>query len=156
MKKILSLSLAALMVFSALPMAYAAETDYRSGTQVSYDASKVDADGDGQPDNVEAYEVTVPATLAPGATGTVSVSGTWASNRKLTVSADTSVLMEHSINANDNKTLAVTFSGIELAGSNTAAVARSAEVSVAAMPDDALFGTWNGTFNYTVTMGDVA
>ena len=35
-------------------------------------------------------------------------------------------------------------------------VEKTVAVSVAEMPSDALFGTWSGTFNYNVVMGDVA
>jgi len=44
MKKILSLALAAAMVVSAVPMAYAVDTqDYTQGTQVSYTAANAEA-----------------------------------------------------------------------------------------------------------------
>lgn len=155
MKKILSLALAGVMMFSALPIAYAADVDYKTGTAVSYNA-EADNDGDGVADNKEAYTVTVPAQLAPGESGNVVASGTWASNRKLTVSADANVVLANSINATDTKTLDITFAGIELTGSNTAAVSETKAVKVAEMPADALFGTWSGTFNYNVVMGDVA
>ena len=154
MKKIVSLGLAGLMLLSACPMVYAADVDYQQGTAVSYTAD-ADNNGDGISD-AEYYEVTVPASLAPGSKGTVTASGTWASNRKLTVSADASVRLTNSINNADYKDLTITFPSIELAGSNTAAVTQSAEVAVAAMPSDALFGTWSGAFNYTVEMGDIA
>lgn len=153
MKKILSLLLVGVMAFSMIPAAYAT-TAHTNGTQVSYNAE--DPDGDGNKDNVEAWTVTVPAKLAPGGSGDVVASGTWNSSRKLTVSADANVVLTNSINAADTKTLVVTFPGIALAGSNTAAVTDTKVVSVAEMPADALFGTWSGVFNYTVVMGDVA
>lgn len=154
MKKLISLGLVGVMALSMVPMALAT-TDYNNGTQVVYDASQVDADGDGVADNQEAYTVTVPALLAPGASGNVVASGTFASNRKLTVTADANVTLTNSINSADQKVLTVTFPGIELAGSNTAAVSDTKAVSVADI-SDALFGTWSGTFNYTVGMSDVA
>lgn len=149
MKKILSLLLVGIMVVSMIPTAFAT-TDVSNGTQVSYNA-EADNDGDGQPDHAEAWTVTVPAQLAPGASGNVVAQGTWASNRKLTVTADTSVELTNSINSADKKDLAVTFPGIELAGSNTAAVTDTKAVSVAGI-DNALFGTWSGTFYYNVEM----
>lgn len=154
MKKFLSLALTGVMMFSALPMAYAADVDYKTGTEVSYNAE--DPNGDGVLDNKEAYTVTVPAKLAPGGSGDVVASGTWNSSRKLTVTADANVVLTNSINAADQKTLAVTFPSISLAGDNTKAVSDTKVVSVAEMPADALFGTWSGVFNYTVSMGDVA
>lgn len=106
MKKILSLLLVGVMVFSMIPAAYAT-TDYTNGTQVSYNA-EADNDGDGNPDHAEAYTVTVPALLAPGGEGNVVAQGTWASNRKLTVTADPDVTLTNSINSADQKVLTVT------------------------------------------------
>ena len=142
MKKIASLALAVLMAVSAVPMAYAADVNYDQGTQVVYAGT-----------GSEAYTVTVPAELAPGASGTVTLEGTWASNRKVTVSADANVVLKNSINAQDTKTLTVTFGGITLAGDNNVAVSDTEAVSVAAITD-ALFGTWSGKFNYNVSIGN--
>ena len=128
MKKLISLGLVAVMALSMVPMALAT-TDYSNGTQVSYNAE--DPDGDGVLDNQEAYTVTVPALMAPGDTAEVSAQGTWNTDRKLVVSADANVVLTNSINSADTKTLAVTFPGIELAGSNTAAVSDAADISVA-------------------------
>lgn len=168
MKKILSLALAALMVTSVLPVAYAADVDYQEGTEVEYvsadDTTIGDSNSDGSPDNKEYYTVTVPALLAPGDTGYVVAKGTWASNRKLVVGLkENSVTLANSINAADTKTLALTFANIELVGSNTAPVSNvvaetapnGTAISVAAI-EDALFGTWEGVFEYTVAMQDVA
>lgn len=153
MKKILSLLLVGVMVFSMIPAAYAT-TDYTNGTQVSFNA-EADNDGDGQPDSVEAYTVTVPAKLAPAGSGDVVAQGTWSSARKLVVTADPDVTLTNSISGADEKVLTVTFPGIELPGSNTAAVTDTKAVSVAGI-DNALFGTWSGTFYYDVEMVDFA
>ena len=102
---------------------------------------------------VESYTVTVPATLAPGESGDVSVSGTWATNRKLTVTAPSTVTLTNSINSSDTKTLAVTFDGIAKTGDNTVAVSDTKTLSVADITD-ALFGTWSGVISYTVSMGN--
>ena len=56
----------------------------------------------------------------------------------------------NSINSNDKKVLNIGFAGIEKAGDNTEAKSYTEAVSVAAMPADALFGTWSGKFNYNV------
>ena len=144
------------MVVSMVPTAFAT-TNYTNGTDVEYDAANDDTigdiNGDGQPDNTEYYTVTVPALMAPGASGNVVAQGTWASNRKLVVTADDDVTLTNSINAADQKVLDVTFPGIELAGSNTTAVSDTKAVSVAGI-DNALFGTWSGTFYYNVDMVD--
>lgn len=151
MKKILSLLLVGIMVVSMIPTAFAT-TNYTNGTQVSFNA-EADNDGDGQPDSVESYTVTVPAKLAPAGSGDVVAQGTWASNRKLVVTADKDVILTNSINAADEKVLTVTFPGIELPGSNTAAVSDTKVVSVADI-EAALFGTWEGVFEYNVEMVD--
>ena len=144
MKKILSLTLAALLLVSMIPTAMAAENNWQGGTKVEYTATAN-----------EQYTVTVPATLAPGGSGDVVASGTWGSNRKLTVTADDDVTLTNSINAADQKVLDVTFAGIELTGSNTESVSDTKQVAVANITD-AIFGTWSGTFNYNVAMSDVA
>ena len=143
MKKILSITLAAVMLLSLVPTAFAAENNWQGGTKVEYTATAN-----------EQYTVTVPATLAPGGSGDVVASGTWGSNRKLVVTADDSVKLTNSINSADYKDLAVTFADIKLVGDNTQAVSETKQVSVAAMPADALFGTWSGTFYYDVEMFD--
>ena len=144
MKKVLSLTLAAVMLLSLVPTAFAAENNWQGGTKVEYTATAN-----------EQYTVTVPATLAPGAAGDVVASGTWGSNRKLTVTADKDVTLTNSINAADQKVLDVTFAGIELTGSNTESVSDTKQVAVANITN-AIFGTWSGTFNYNVAMSDVA
>ena len=144
MKKILSITLAAVMLLSIIPTAFAAENNWQGGTKVEYTATAN-----------EQYTVTVPATLAPGGSGDVVASGTWGSNRKLTVTADDDVTLTNSINAADQKVLDVTFAGIELTGSNTESVSDTKQVAVANITD-AIFGTWSGTFNYNVAMSNVA
>ena len=104
---------------------------------------------------VESYTVTVPATLAPGESGDVSVSGTWATNRKLTVTAPSTVTLTNSINSSDTKTLAVTFDGIAKTGDNTVGVSETKTITVADI-SDALFGTWSGVISYTVSMDNAA
>ena len=142
MKKILSITLAAVMLLSLVPTAFAADNNWQSGTEVVYTA-----------ETSESYTVTVPAQLAPGGSGDVVAEGTWGSDRKLVVTADETVTLANSINANDAKTLDIGFAGIELAGSNTTAVSDTKAVSVADI-ENALFGTWTGTFYYNVEMVD--
>ena len=139
MKKILSLALAVSMLVSAVPMAYAADTqDYTQGTQVSYTAA-----------NVESYTITVPAKLAPGDTGTVTAKGTWPSTKNLRVTADESIEMVNSISTASNKELDITFEPIILAGSQTAEVSATSDITVEDITD-ALFGTWSGIIHYNV------
>lgn len=145
MKKILSLTLATLMLVSMIPTAMAADVDYTAGTAVEYTA---DSDAN------RAYTITVPAELQPGQSGTVTLKGKWASNETVKVTADANVVLTNSINAADTKTLDIGFAGIEKAGDNTEEKTYTETVSVAAMPADALFGTWSGKFNYNVEFSD--
>lgn len=138
MKKMMSLVLALVMVCSLCVTAFADDT-----TKVTYVGT-----------GTEEYTVTIPASLAPGGSGEVKVKGTWASNRKLSVSAPSSVTLTNSIDSG-TKTLAVTFAGIAKTGDNTHAVSDTKTISVADI-SDALFGTWSGNINYTVSMGGAA
>ena len=139
MKKFASLLLAMVMAASLAVPAFA-ETQ---STTVTYTGT-----------GAESYTVTVPATLAPGGSGEVKAQGTWASNRKLTVTAPSSVTLTNSIDSG-TKTLAVTFAGIAKTGDNTVAVSDTKTISVAEI-SNALFGTWSGTISYTVSMGNAA
>ena len=159
MKKLISLGLVGVIALSMIPTTMAVwepeelpTTDYTNGTQVQYNA-EADNDGDGQPDHSESWTVTVPALLAPGETGTVKASGTWAANRKLVVTSEQEVYIENSINRADYKDLDVTFNGIELLGDNTQSVMKEESVGVENITN-ALFGTWSGTFYYDVELID--
>ena len=137
MKKAISFILAALMLVSAVPISLATN-DYSAGTKVEYVAS-----------GSESYTITVPALLAPGGSGTVTLSGTWADNRIVTVTADPTVTLKNSIKETDTKTLNVNFNGISEAGSNTGSQTFTEGISVDSIAN-ALFGTWSGKFNYNV------
>lgn len=139
MKKAISSLLVVAMICSLGVNVFAANVDYTSGTQVIYDGSN----------NGESYEVTVPALLAPGQSGTVTLTGAWASDTMVKVTSDTSVELTNSINANDKKVLTVSFAGIAEAGSNTTKQTFTETVSVSEI-NNALFGVWSGHFNYNV------
>ena len=149
MKKILSLTLAALMVVSMVPTAFAADVDYQNGTEVEYTGSRTTVNADGTETHNAEYTITVPALLAPGGSGTVTLQGMWPSDATVKVTAEEKVEVVNNINSADKKELAVTFASIEKAGSNTAVVTASAPVSVANI-ENALFGKWAGKFNYNV------
>ena len=102
---------------------------------------------------VESYTVIVPATLAPGESGDVSVSGTWASNRKLTVTVPNSVTLTNSINPKDTKTLNIDFNGIEQTGDNCSEILTRGTIQVENI-SNALFGTWTGTITYDISIRD--
>ena len=152
MKKLLSLAMVGVMMFSALPMAYAT-TDMSNGTEVEYLGDKTTLDGEGNEVYAEAYTVTVPAKMAPGDSAFVKAEGTWNSNRKLVVTADKNVVLKNSIKPTDTKTLTVAFNDINLLGDNNVAVANYGDgvegepVAVGAI-ENALFGTWSGIFEY--------
>ena len=148
MKKILSLGLAAAMAVSAMPMAFAADTqDHTQGTMVEYVAT-----------TQSAYTITVPAKMTPKlgqeVTGTVTLSGSWASNETVKVTADEKVVLTNSINPLDTHELAVTLPVMEHAGDNTEAKTYTETVTLAEMPAAALFGEWTGKFNYNVEFDD--
>lgn len=139
MKKVLSLLLAVLMLVSALPVAYATETqDYTQGTAVVYTAP-----------NSEGWTITVPAKLAPGSSGPVTLEGYWPGNKQITVTAQKNVVLTNSINPANQKSLDISFVGISELGSNTERQEFTEYVSVEPIAN-ALFGTWNGYFYYNV------
>ena len=155
MKKILSLTLAVLMVVSMIPTAFAADVDYKNGTEVEYTGTRSTVEDDGSVAHNAEYTITVPAMLAPGGSGTVTLEGYWPSDATVKVTAEEKVEVVNDINSADKKELAVTFASIEKAGSNTAIVTASAPVSVANI-ENALFGKWAGKFNYNVEYTDGA
>ena len=142
MKKIISFALAVCILLSIVPMA-SATRDYGQGTDVTYVAQ-----------GSEAYTITVPALMEPGDEATVTLSGTWASNRTVTVTADPTVTLVNSINSADEKVLNIIFPTMAKDGNNEEAKTYTQPISVAAMPADALFGTWSGTFYYNVSIAD--
>lgn len=175
MKKFLSLFLCLMMLFSICVSAYAAPSV--NGTcsdcseilltcpscsdigaycpscniciECSYTApdysTEVTYTGQGQ----ESYTLTVPATLAPGGSGTVKLEGTWSSATAIEVSADYSVALFNSID-NGRKDLSVYFDKFSQIGDNTKSISVSKTISVGNITK-ALFGTWEGTIDYYVT-----
>lgn len=149
-KQLLSTALSLAMVLCMSVPAFAAEPEGGYKTNVVYNAETDNPDyGQG-----EEYLVTVPAKMAPGETAQVTATGKWASNRKLQVSAPGTVEMKNSLGSGD-KTLSITFAGIDQAGSNTERMNITKDITVENITN-ALFGTWSGTFVYTVGMTDVA
>ena len=138
MKKILSLTLAALMVVSMIPTAFAAENeaDYTAGTQITLNGS-----------GTEQYTVTVPAKMIPGDTGTVKAEGTWAADKFLNVTCPTSVTLTYGAQTMD---VAITDGRFSLLGNSVDPVSKEVEIAV----EDAsrLFGTWTGVLEYKVEL----
>ena len=140
MKKIVPLMMAGVMALTTIPAVFAEDNsvDYSLGTTVTYQGIAE-----------EEYTITVPAKLAPGDSGTVSLRGAWPSNKTITVTSDSTVTLVNSINSLDKKVLAVDFDGISLSGNDIDRVSANAPVRIEKM-DGALFGKWNGTFYYNV------
>ena len=146
MKKILSLALAAAMMVSAIPAAYAAENeaDYSAGTQVELIGSQEAAAGGAG----DVWTVTVPAKMVPGDTGTVKAEGMWNSDKFLAVYAPDTVTLTYGAQTMD---VAITGGSFSLIGNSAEAVSKEVEIAV----EDAsrLFGTWEGVLEYDVGNG---
>ena len=142
MRRFTSCVLALVMTAGLSNTALAAQQGWNYGTQVEYIAT-----------TVETWTVTVPAQLAPEESGDVDAQGTWAGNRKLVVTADTEVELINNLNAAETAMLDIYFDGISQLGNNTNEINVTEQISVGAI-ENALFGTWSGKFNYTVSMID--
>lgn len=144
MKKLFNIVLSVIFVFSACITVSAGQSNT---TQVVYT-------GEG----TEEFVVTVPAKLEPGEQAEVSVSGTWAGNRLVTVEADSTVVLTNSLDETQTKELEIYFEGISVLGNNLEEVEATdegctVEISVEDI-SNALFGTWSGAFHYTVGISD--
>ena len=135
-KKIISLTLAALMLISAVPTSFAADVDVSQGTVI-----KVVGAGTGS------YTITVPAKLNPGQSGTVKAEGTWPSTQTLNVTAPNFVTLTH---GEQSLNVDVTFPGIHQAGNDTEALLATETVAIG--DASVLFGKWTGHLYYNVDM----
>lgn len=140
MKKILSLTLAVMLLVSAIPTAYAADQDYSLGTAVTVEG----AGGE--------YTVTVPATLNAGEVGTVTAKGYWPKEETLIVTASETIEVTHA-QTNQKATVNVDFDGIEALGDDLEEQTVTASISVD--KGNTKFGTWTGTIVYTVELADL-
>jgi len=153
MKKILSLALAAAMMVSAIPAAYAAENeaDYTAGTQITYMGTQEEAAGGAG----DVWTVTVPAKMVPGDTGTVKAEGMWDANKYLQVTAPKTISLAYGAQSMD---VGITFglaysaenTGFALLGNSISEVTTSHDLTVAEA--SRLFGTWTGVLNYDVNL----
>ena len=139
MKKSISLILILCYLFSALSV-YAVNEE-SAFTQVTYNGM-----------GTSYYELEVPAKMAPGDSGTVSLTGTWEASRVIKVSADSEVVMKNSTD-DEEIYLEIYFDGINAPGNNVNPISVSKSVDIDFM-DHILFGTWNGVFNYYVDVAD--
>lgn len=134
--KIYSILLAVLLSFSMPPFLY---TGLAVSTTVSYTSERSTY-----------YELSVPTIMYPGDTASVMVTGTWNSLSYLEITADRTVTLVNSLNG-EEKVLDVYFDGILQYGNDTDEICLSKEITVEPM-NNAVFGTWTGSFNYTVNM----
>lgn len=138
MKKILSLTLAVLMVVSMIPTAFAAENqDYSLGTAVTVEG----AGGE--------YTVTVPAALTVNQVGTVTAKGYWAAEDTLVVTAPATIEVTNT-ETDQKATVNVDFDGIESLGDDLEEMTVTAGISVDT--GNTKFGTWKGTVVYNVEL----
>lgn len=140
MKKILSLALAVMMLVSAVPMVYAADIGFGQSTTITLYG-----------EDAESYSIDVPATLQPGQSGTVSVSGKWGSNKTMTVTCPDTVTLYY---GEQSMNVGIEFADIALVGSDTEGVSTTSTVSV--NDASALFGTWTGVLNYEIELVEEA
>lgn len=163
MKKMLCLILALVMALSlAVPAMAEGYHASGNGTDVSYSGSetKQDPEDPDSPPYSDTYTIEVPMTMKPNSTDVVKYWGTWASQKKLTVTSDETVTLTNSDNAAAaGIDLNVTFEGIEEFGNDftDVAITTSPKTEDIAVSDFAAgqtprFGTWSGKINYTVTL----
>lgn len=97
------------------------------------------------------YEVTVPASMRPGGTGTVTLEGVWSPTTTIKVIAPNAVKLTNNIDASSVKELAITFNDITKAGDVNKPISVKEDISLANITN-ALIGTWSGTITYNVTI----
>lgn len=141
MKRILSILMAALLLVSAIPTAFAAEGehDYSNGTQITLVGT--------QENQGAQWTVTVPAKMQPGQTGTVKAEGMWAADKFLQVAHPYSVTLAYGAQTMD---VAVSGKPIMLIGNSAEQVSKEEDVTVA--DASRLFGTWEGILVYDVQL----
>ena len=99
---------------------------------------------------LDSYLLTVPASMAPGSSDTVTLSGTWPSNKTYTTTVDNTVVLKNDIDTSESVSANVSIETLSLAGNNKTSVSATANVSVGQIPD-VLFGNWVGNFKYYIT-----
>ena len=136
-KKICSILMAALLIFSVPLFSCSAET---LSTTVKYESR-----------GSAYYEINVPLEMVPGETAIVSAVGNWGSQEVLNVTADTVVTLLSDEHPDDMIDLTIEFDGIHKYGSDDNETNVSQEISV-----ENIFGAgnglWEGTFDYYVEM----
>ena len=115
------------------------------GTDVEYIADS---------DSNRNYVITVPAKINPkkgeSVSSSVVLSGAWASDELVKVTADNEVVLTNKSNNVDKVTIPITFSGMEFFGNDSESKSYENLITVGEIPSSILFGEWTGRFNYNV------
>ncbi len=172
MKKLISIVIAALMIFSMSTTIFAAGTPVETTltTPISVtgtSGSGGNATNDFTDSTVNSkqnttyvgsdgsdYTITVPASLTTGGTGNINISGVWPTGSKLTMTADTSVTLYDEDSQTYSEAIPVTINGvtankIELEGNSESAFDKTYSISVGSFAP--VLGNWSGTFYYNVS-----
>ena len=96
------------------------------------------------------WELTVPSVMAPGDIGEVTLEGTWDSNTTVKVSTPEFVTITNDLDG-ETENLEIAFFDISKKGDNRNPISLTRKFSVA-QQQQILFGTWEGYFNYQVTV----
>ena len=141
MKKFISVLLIIFFILSNLSIVQVSASDFNDLEQ----GTQIVCQGVG----IEDYSVTVPAKLAPGESGTVTLTGTWSEDRVVAVYADTSVTLTNNANAAQQSVVSVRFPGIVKNGDDFTPQTFTQEITVGQITD-VLFGKWRGIFHYNI------
>jgi hypothetical protein len=96
------------------------------------------------------WELTVPSIMAPGDVGEVTLEGTWDSLTTVKVSTPEYVTITNDLDG-ETENLEIAFFDISKKGDNRKPISLTRKFSVA-QQQQMLFGTWEGYFNYYVTV----
>lgn len=96
----------------------------------------------------ETWNLTVPAQLMPGETGSITLEGNLDNGQQINVSADSTVTLESDLG--DSQTLDIYFDGLSVVGTDGKYISETSAIEVADM--SALFGMWTGAFRYEVSV----
>lgn len=101
----------------------------------------------GDDDEFLGYQITVPAQLSPGESGTVSVSGTLDASQQLVISTDDYVKLSYNDQTID---VSVLFEDLIIRGKDSEQITCDATIRIA--EQEVMFGTWTGVINYSVSV----
>lgn len=132
MKKIYSLLLVLIMIFSSFSAAYATELEELQEKNAEFE-----------------YTITVPSHIGPGNGGLVFVEGFWSSNKLLVVSTPEIITLKYNDQECD---VGVCFNGIVQKGQDSNYIYAQETIEIENI--EVAFGTWEGIISYTVHLID--